>query len=71
MITAADVMNAVDAETLSAGKVHAIPFQKIVDRCEVMKDSADFVLLGNILDVLCSTKKLKRINGNPPMYIKI
>lgn len=71
MITQADVLSAVDQEILSEGKIFAIPMQNIIGRLEVRPGTPDFTLLENILDILCSKNKLKRINGNPPMYIKI
>lgn len=71
MITQADVLSAIDQEVLSAGKIFAIPMQMIVERLELRPGSTDFTLLENILDVLTTTGKLKRINGHPPMYLKL
>lgn len=71
MIDVSDVVNAMDAEILTAGKIHPISFTKIMQRTEVLKNTADYVLLESIMQVLTQQGKVKRINGSPPLFLKV
>lgn len=71
MMVISDVEKAIDNENTSIGKVHPIALTRLMELLNVKRDTPEFTLLGSMLDVLIQIKTLKKINGIPPLFLRI
>ena len=71
MISSADVNKVFDDEIKRHGANHPIPFQRFVEVLNVKAKTLDSIQLQNLLIIFEKQKKIKVINGNPPLYLRI